>query len=84
MRYFVIDFNFISEAIKGKKYVDCSEILRNNISFKNQDGVYTIYPDHTNAKRVYCDMTTSGGGWTVRTDVSFSRFTYRTLLWSLM
>ena len=29
------------------------------------DGVYTIDPDGLRAFKVRCDMTTSGGGWTV-------------------
>lgn len=51
--------------LKGKKSVDCSEILRNDPSVKGRNGVYTIYPDRNNAKKVFCDMATNGGGWTV-------------------
>lgn len=55
------------EIFTEKKYTDCSEILRSDPSKKKHDGVYTIYPDHINRKEVFCDMTTEGGGWTVRT-----------------
>lgn len=43
---------------------DCKEL---NLKGFNADGVYKIYPylPVTTAVRVYCDMTTDGGEWTV-------------------
>ena len=31
----------------------------------HQNGIYTINPDGKGSFKVFCDMTTSGGGWTV-------------------
>ena len=40
---------------------DCSD-LKNKHS---KSGVYRIYPDKVKSFKVYCDMDTDGGSWTV-------------------
>ncbi|XP_046861635.1 fibrinogen-like protein A [Xenia sp. Carnegie-2017] len=41
---------------------DCTEVQNNG---KNESGVYQIDPDGKGYFKVLCDMTSSGGGWTV-------------------
>ena len=43
-------------------YTDCQDALTQG---QNTSGVYTIKPDNQMKFRVYCDMDTDGGGWTV-------------------
>ena len=40
----------------------CAELYKKGV---NLDGVYTIDPDGFGNFNVRCDMTTSGGGWTI-------------------
>uniref|UniRef100_A0A8W8J6U6 Fibrinogen C-terminal domain-containing protein n=1 Tax=Magallana gigas TaxID=29159 RepID=A0A8W8J6U6_MAGGI len=75
----VLSTYVLNGSIESKKSVDCSEILRNDPSVKGSNGVYTIYPHRTNAKKVFCDMTTNGGGWTaIQKRVDGSTDFYRT------
>ncbi|XP_061178309.1 angiopoietin-4-like [Saccostrea echinata] len=40
-------------------------MLRQNKDLMNQNGVYTIYLGCNIPRKVFCDMTTNGGEWTV-------------------
>ncbi|CAC5362064.1 Fibrinogen-like protein A,Ryncolin-4,Angiopoietin-related protein 1,Ficolin-1-B,Ficolin-2,Ryncolin-1,Tenascin-R,Fibrinogen-like protein 1,Tenascin-X,Fibrinogen C domain-containing protein 1-A,Tenascin-N,Ryncolin-3,Tenascin,Fibroleukin,Fibrinogen C domain-containing protein 1,Angiopoietin-related protein 3,Ryncolin-2,Techylectin-5B,Angiopoietin-related protein 2,Angiopoietin-2,Microfibril-associated glycoprotein 4,Fibrinogen alpha chain,Ficolin-1-A,Ficolin-1,Fibrinogen C domain-containing protein 1-B,Angiop len=48
---------------EGKSMQDCTEIRKNNPEATS--GVYTIFPENQDAVRVYCDMDTDRGGWTI-------------------
>ena len=41
---------------------NCAEYYKKGIK---TDGIYSVDPDGKGSFKVFCDMTTSGGGWTV-------------------
>ncbi|XP_075867861.1 angiopoietin-2b [Nelusetta ayraudi] len=57
--------NDISNLPKGKllAFRDCAEIQRSGVT---ESGIYSIrLPNSTQTVKVFCDMKTRGGGWTV-------------------
>uniref|UniRef100_A0A671SBQ7 Angiopoietin-1-like n=1 Tax=Sinocyclocheilus anshuiensis TaxID=1608454 RepID=A0A671SBQ7_9TELE len=53
------DFKQMDEQ---RKYRDCAELFRAGF---NRSGIYTIYISMQDMHKVYCNMESAGGGWTV-------------------
>ncbi|XP_057210773.1 angiopoietin-1 isoform X1 [Triplophysa rosa] len=54
--------NSTKQADEERKYRDCTELYQAGFQ---KNGVYTINIGPLETKRVYCNMESAGGGWTV-------------------
>ena len=62
--------------------LSCQDLFQRGTGFS---GVYWIDPnggDHADAFRVYCDMVTDGGGWTLVLKLSSNQFCYGSAHWT--
>ncbi|KAG9279899.1 angiopoietin-1 isoform X1 [Astyanax mexicanus] len=54
--------NSTKQADEEKKFRDCADLYESGI---RKNGVYTINISPQETKKVYCNMESAGGGWTV-------------------
>ncbi|XP_030639118.1 angiopoietin-1-like [Chanos chanos] len=52
----------LKQADEQRKFRDCADLFRAGF---NRSGVYTIHITMEDTKKVYCNMESAGGGWTV-------------------
>lgn len=51
---------------RAKKWAkSCNEILAESLDVSSIDGMYTVLASDASLQKVYCDMTTDWGGWTL-------------------